>query len=213
MEVAEMTQEAPVDLQTPFAKNGYEVVRNAVSGDVCKLIETEFQMMADCHNHAYDKAENEYFFGDSQVLNSFCWYSPYWADSLLKILQPKVEEVTGLKLIPCYTYARIYYPGAEMLIHTDRPSCQYSATLTLSAEGDIWPIGFKSRDGRDLSLILPAGDMVVYSGCELQHWRDKYVEGTKQMQVFLHYVDANGPYADHKFDKRPMLGFGHTSKK
>jgi hypothetical protein len=26
------------------------------------------------------------------------------------------------------------------------------------------------------------------------------------MQLFLHYVDKNGPHADWAFDKRPMLG-------
>ena len=29
-----------------------------------------------------------------------------------------------------------------------------------------------------------------------------------QMQCFLHYVNAKGPYADHKYDKRPMMGIG-----
>ena len=38
-------------------------------------------------------------------------------------------------------------------------------------------------------------------------------EGAWQTQVFLHYVDKNGPYGDFcKFDSRPALGLPHTTK-
>ena len=37
--------------------------------------------------------------------------------------------------------------------------------------------------------------------------------GAWQTQVFLHYVDKNGPYGDFcKFDSRPALGLSHTTK-
>ena len=37
--------------------------------------------------------------------------------------------------------------------------------------------------------------------------------GAWQTQVFLHYVDKNGPYGDFcKFDSRPSLGLPHTMK-
>jgi hypothetical protein len=48
------------------------------------------------------------------------------------------------------------------------------------------------------------GDGVLYSGCDIEHWRNKcdgppdYYSG----QVFLHYVRANGPYAEYAGDKR-----------
>jgi hypothetical protein len=47
--------------------------------------------------------------------------------------------------------------------------------------------------------------MLVYNGTELNHWREEY-QGSEQMQCFLHFVDANGPYADYKYDNRPMVG-------
>lgn len=52
---------------------------------------------------------------------------------------------------------------------------------------------------------MKVGDAVLYRGCEVHHWRKKYKEGQWQAQVFLHYVDANGPHAEWKFDKRPGL--------
>ena len=52
---------------------------------------------------------------------------------------------------------------------------------------------------------MNVGDAVVYKGCELYHWREKYIEGQWQAQVFLHYVDANGPHAQEKYDRRNKL--------
>ena len=48
--------------------------------------------------------------------------------------------------------------------------------------------------------------MLVYSGCELEHWRNAF-EGNVCVQTFLHYNDANGKFGkENTFDKRPMLG-------
>ena len=48
--------------------------------------------------------------------------------------------------------------------------------------------------------------MLIYSGCELEHWREPF-EGNVCSQVFLHYNHANGPYATtNLYDKRPILG-------
>ena len=48
--------------------------------------------------------------------------------------------------------------------------------------------------------------MLVYSGCELEHWREAF-EGNVCVQTFLHYNDANGRFGkENIFDKRPMLG-------
>ena len=65
-------------------------------------------------------------------------------------------------------------------------------------EGKIWPIFITNT-----AVMLEEGDAVLYKGCEVEHWREPYTEGTKQAQVFLHYVDANGPYTEWKNDKIP----------
>jgi hypothetical protein len=61
-------------------------------------------------------------------------------DSLLEQLLPNFEIASGKKLYPTYAYARLYAPGEELKIHTDRPACEISATLTLGFEGNPWPI-------------------------------------------------------------------------
>ena len=57
-----------------------------------------------------------------------------------------------------------------------------------------------------MRVDLKVGDMLIYSGCELEHWRETF-QGNVCSQVFLHYNHANGPFATANiFDKRPMLG-------
>lgn len=128
-------------------------------------------------------------------------------DSLLEQLTPNMETATGKKLYPTYAYARWYAPGDELKIHKDRPACEISATITLGFEGGQWPIyvGNNSDKSDARQINMNVGDAVVYKGCELYHWREKYIEGQWQAQVFLHYVDANGPHAQEKYDRRNKL--------
>jgi predicted 2-oxoglutarate/Fe(II)-dependent dioxygenase YbiX len=147
-------------------------------------------------------------------------------DSLLEQLTPHFELASGKRLFPTYAYARLYKPGEVLKVHTDRPSCEISATLTLGFEGDVWPIYMADytddkKKGEKLKVPdeqgeykyvtniskvkMKVGDAVLYRGMDKVHWRDKYKEGDWQAQVFLHYVDADGPHAEWKYDKRPRL--------
>jgi predicted 2-oxoglutarate/Fe(II)-dependent dioxygenase YbiX len=127
-------------------------------------------------------------------------------DSLLEQLLPNFEFACGKRLLPTYAYARLYAPGDELKIHTDRPACEISATLTLGFDGDVWPIFMGSQDKTSASKIeMGVGDAVLYRGMDVHHWRNPYTEGKWQAQVFLHYVDADGPHAEWKYDKRPKL--------
>ena len=141
-------------------------------------------------------------------------------ETLLVKMLPVMAKETGLDLIPTYSYARIYKKGDELKRHKDRPSCEISTTLNLG--GDPWPI-FIDGTGADTvideyknihkpnapkgtKVLLEVGDMLVYSGCELEHWREPF-KGTTCGQVFLHYNHVNGPFAEkNRFDRRPMLG-------
>jgi hypothetical protein len=140
-------------------------------------------------------------------------------ETLMLKCQPEMEKVTGLKLYPAYTYARIYKKGDELKRHKDRFSCEISTTMNLA--GDDWPIylepdpkkggikpgvGYVSDNTKGIKVDLKPGDMLVYSGCELEHWREKF-KGKECVQVFLHYNNRKTPGAkDNMFDKRPHLG-------
>ena len=193
-----------------FKENGFEVVRNVIEPQLLEHLKTEFEMIRYVSFFISEK-KNQYSFGDDQSPNSFSIYSAICFESLSIILNNKMNEVTDLKLFPTYTYARIYYDGATLKPHTDRPSCEYSTTICIDST-DLWNFYIKGKDDETKILKLNPGDMCVYSGCELEHWREPY-KGTQQIQCFLHYVNSNGPYKDYKFDKRPMMGIESTLEK
>lgn len=186
-----------------WEKEGFVVVKGAIPKEVCRLLADQFKMFRD---NALLHNPDKLAFNDTQIPLSFSHYGFYGFEALLQgLIHDVAEAKTGLTLYPCYSYARVYYHGADMEIHKDRESCQISATCCIETDGTDWPIGFVKRNGKRVYISQKPGDIIVYSGCELEHWRDAYT-GQEQVQTFLHYVDANGPYADFKFDKRPMLG-------
>tara|TARA_Y100001938_G_scaffold150354_1_gene240896 strand:- start:313 stop:855 length:543 start_codon:yes stop_codon:yes gene_type:complete len=128
-----------------------------------------------------------------------CGDTKFYKDSLMQVfLKSKkkiLEKNINLKLHETYTFWRCYTYGADLKKHKDRPSCEISVTVFIGSDGEHeWPI---YMDGKKVNLT--PGDGVIYRGCDIEHWREPY-EGDYHMQVFLHYVDANGKYANHKGD-------------
>ena len=177
-----------------FKNNGYVILDNALSKEQCKeLSDYMFQMFDD------SKTEK-----DAQCPYSDSIYGAPKFDELLQSMAKPIGDHIGKKLLPTYTYCRIYRPGEVLKMHKDRPSCEYSATLTLGYEGKhVWPI-FMDEEKR-IKLELEVGELVVYDGCNVAHWRPEY-KGTWQVQLFLHYVDAEGQYKDHYADGRKEFG-------
>jgi len=129
---------------------------------------------------------------DAQSPGMFAVYKDANMSFLHATLQPRMEEITGLSLLPTYTYARVYRPGAILNPHRDRPACEVSGTLLVGANySPTWPLFI---DGAE--VVQEPGEMAVYRGCEVEHWREP-MEGPPDayhVQLFVHYVDADGPY-------------------
>ena len=130
---------------------------------------------------------------DPQVPNSAAHYGLPVCNTLLGLLCEKVSEAAGKKLKPTYSYCRVYRKGNTLAPHKDRPSCEYSVTLNLS-QTHKWPIFMGPR-----SVDLRPGDACLYRGCDIEHSRKEF-KGDEYIQVFLHYVDADGPYRDYVHD-------------
>ena len=144
--------------------------------------------------------------GDHQAPNSHSVYGDPAFDMAMAMSTQDISHIVGKRLIPQYSYARIYKKGSVLERHSDRPECQYSVTLCLGGEfNEIWPIWINDYAGKSHKVLLSMGDMVVYHGTELEHWRDKF-EGNAQYQLFMHYVDADGEYKDRIYDGRSNLG-------
>jgi hypothetical protein len=186
-----------------FENLGFAVIRNIINEETAKLLAIEFNMLRDNYffNNLIDTASIG-FKSDEQVPISFSWYASYSSESLLTLVQPKIELAIGKTLYPSYSYARIYYTGAELPRHVDRYNSDYAATVTISVdETESWPIYIKDFNGIENELHLAVGDACVYYGNKLEHWRNTF-QGKKQIQFFLFYVLNE----QDKFERRPMLG-------
>lgn len=191
---------------TQFSELGYEIVENAIEKQTAELLSHSMQMARDVFYFENRLPPEEIGYQNDTLVDK-CWYvySLYPFESLLKMMLPIVERVTGKTLYPTYSYARIYYQDAVMPPHIDRPSCEYSATVTIDIDEEPWDIWIKDLKGVERPIKLDVGSMCVYMGTKCLHWRDKY-SGKRQIQAFLHYVDANGKYYNQMYDGRVMLG-------
>ena len=189
-----------------FEEKKYLVVKNVLNTETVSLLQIQTQMLENVMCYNYNTIPALFPFGDKQTKNSFSYYGALFTDSLLLLLQPIMEQSVGRKLFPTYSYMRIYYKDGALEKHTDRPSCEFSATLCIKCDAETpWPIFFQDPTGKEVSLTLKEGDMCIYKGDELPQWREP-CQYDKHIQFFLHYVEANGKYSDFKFDKRLQLG-------
>ncbi|HKX92399.1 MAG TPA: hypothetical protein VJM15_08255 [Sphingomicrobium sp.] len=130
-------------------------------------------------------------------------------------LTPVAAEVAGCELVPTYAYFRAYQEGDKCLVHSDRQACEHSLSLTLHlADERPWALSVERRriaqreaiapdfgEQEYTSLPMKAGDAVMYRGVEHRHGRLEPNPNTWSAHLFLHWVDAHGPYADHAFDR------------
>jgi len=205
--------------------NKYQVIKNAIGYDLANFIFNYFLLKRDAVKYMYENniTYDNGMLGtwtDQQIPNTYSHYADHVMETLLMKTLPVMQKETGLELVPTYSYARAYKKGDILKRHKDRPSCEISTTIHLG--GDQWsifidPTGsnnvideykniMKPDAPQGVKVDLDVGDMLVYSGCELEHWREEF-QGNVCVQVFLHYNHINGQFAEkNKFDKRPMLG-------
>ena len=209
-----------------FKTKKYQVIKGALSKELANFIFNYMMLQRDAvdfmmKNNKVNPVNP--FIGtrtDQQIPGAYSKYADWVMETLLLYMIPIMKQRTGLELIPTYSYTRLYEKGNILKRHKDRPSCEVSTTLHLG--GDEWPIYLdptgqnfvvdeyknihKPNAPKGVRVDLKVGDMLIYSGCDLEHWRDPF-QGNICSQVFLHYNHANGPFAKTNFlDKRPILG-------
>ena len=144
------------------------------------------------------------FGGDCQVPNTPYAYGDPAFDGLLEYLRPRIEEHSGLSLSPTYSYFRMYKHGDTLERHRDRPACEISVSLNIGqVPSTPWPF-YVEGNMEPYSALLSPGDALLYRGIDVFHWREPF-QGNHLVQVFLHYVDRDGPHADQRFDGRMTL--------
>lgn len=214
------------EIQEFFEKNKFVVIKNFLPSDL-SLVSYEYcKIRVKRADWIYTNSKDDYrmdldgAFGDGQISNSYNCYADPLMESLLLLTTPKVEEFTGLKLSPQYSYWRLYQTGDVLERHIDRGSCEISTTICLGANNlnvdkEIypnyhWPMFIKDMNGQELPAALEPGDMIIYRGCEVEHWREEF-KGLNQAQVFLHYNIVDGKF-NYKFDGRSDIGLPLMAK-
>ena len=219
-----------------FKKDKYAVIKQAIPKELAEFLYNYFLMKKQVAQTCLESKFISPFetllgrWDDQQVPNTYSHYSDIAMETLMLKCLPLMEKTTGLKLVPTYSYARIYKKGDVLPRHKDRSSCEISTTLHLG--GDEWPIfmdptgatfaiygkiesDMTVRPGapKGIKIDLKPGDMLLYRGQDLEHWRKKF-KGKDCAQVFLHYNDRNMPGAKkNMFDKRPHLGLPNWFKR
>jgi hypothetical protein len=188
-----------------FKENGYCILRSAISDELRDII-TQYALFDEMQDYSADK---------NQVIGAHSKYADPAMESILLHLHSIMEANTGLTLHPTYSFYRVYRSGDELKAHRDRPSCEISATLCFNySYNDAeyqWPMYINDHN---TAADLRPGDMLIYRGYDLTHWREKFnpPEDSWHVQGFFHYVDVNGPYADYKNDRRDTIGESRTKK-
>jgi|TARA_R100000656_G_scaffold108813_1_gene80893 hypothetical protein len=216
-----------------FKKKKYQLIKKVISKDMAHFIYGYFLMkrrvtkkfLEDRYISPFEEGWGTWT--DAQVPNTYSHYGDLVMEALLQKVKPKMEKETKLKLVPTYSYARIYKKGDKLRRHKDRFSCEVSTTLHLG--GDPWSIFLDPTGGdfvideqkeihkpnapKGIKVDLKPGDMLIYLGCELEHWREVF-QGQNCAQVFLHYNQIHSPGAiENRFDRRPFLGLPAWFKK
>ena len=180
-----------------FEQQGYLVIKQFIPRLMCAYIAKNIGVL---------EANSRLSFGDTQVAKAFSGGSPAVTETLLDLMTPVLSQTLSCELYPTYSYLRIYVKGAELAKHTDRNSCEISATLPIEYESaGVWPLCIEI-DGEAKKIELEPGDALIYKGIQIPHWREPF-DGERQVQIFLHYVRKDGPYSEFKFDQRPELTY------
>jgi hypothetical protein len=210
-----------------FEKNGYLVIKNLWNPE--ELYHPLPQERGQINYWGKNIDQFNYNPLEQQVEGSL---ARYWHPQYRQIhtgIRLKLEEALGRKLYNTYYYDRYYFPGQELTKHADRDACEISVTVHISTNlEEPWPIWIKTPDtytdktkkeilvtGENHSVVLGAGDGMVYKGCERPHWREPMPteykktwygkkipkEGSYYHQIFFHYCLQDGQRAHCAWDR------------
>jgi len=207
----------------------YKIIKKAISTELAEFLTSYFflkkKVLQTFLKSKYISPYNSEWgtLSDSQHSNTYCHFADMAMETLLERLKPQMEKIMGHSLLCTYSYARLYKKGDVLERHKDRFSCEISTTMFLG--GDPWSIYLNPnpkqgvlKDGqyihsgaKGIKVDLKQGDMLVYRGSDLEHWREEF-PGENCCQVFLHYNKDTPKNKKNEYDGRPHLGLPQLFK-
>ena len=205
-----------------FHENRFVVLRNFIPKDIINMTLDTWKTI-----EANPDYKDAFFHREEETTNNSpksslgksegCYKFPP-AVALHRWLRDNLRDVIDMELVETYSYTRTYDRGAYLKSHTDRPSCEISATICLDYKSDdntpwkIWVQNDRNyiddavRDQPSLfeisqkpvigkrkgcvAVSLEIGDVLLYQGPNIPHWRDTFL-GDYSSHMFLHFINAN----------------------
>lgn len=204
-------------IEGDYHQDGYATIRGLVPREVALNLFKQLQMDLQSAGKSFDT------FVQSQPLSrhptveiSGHFYRPL--TTFLWGLTPTISHLTGADVLPSYDYFRIYQKDDICRVHSDRPSCEHSLSLTLAYSDDVpWPLEMGSvrvdselpcvedfGDEPHVSVAMQPGDAVLYRGIDLRHGRTMPNPNRWSAHLFLFWVERGGAFAEHAFDEQRL---------
>lgn len=204
-------------IEGDYSKDGYATIRGLVPPEVASNLFKQVQMDLTAAGKSFQTFAQAQPLSKHQTVDiSGHFYRPL--TTFLWGLTPIISELTGADLLPSYDYFRIYQRDDICRVHSDRPSCEHSVSLTLAySDGKPWPLEVGSipvsgegpcvedfGDEPYFSVEMQPGDAVLYRGIDLRHGRMTPNPNQWSAHLFLFWVERGGPFAQHAFDEERL---------
>jgi hypothetical protein len=196
-----------------YNKDGHAIIRGLVPPEVALNLFKQIKIdLAGAGKSFADYAQSHPLSRQQTVDISGHFYRPL--TTFLWGLTPIISELTAADLLPSYDYFRVYQKDDICRVHSDRPSCEHSVSLTLAySDGMPWPlqVGSIRVNGEEpctenfggeafSSIEMQPGDAVLYRGIDLRHGRTQPNPNRWSAHLFLFWVERGGKFEQHAFD-------------
>ena len=204
-------------IEGDYKQNGYATIRGLVPPEVAAIILKQIQIDLGAAGRSFETFAKTHPLSNQHTIDiSGHFYRPL--TTFLWGLTPIIGEITGADLLPSYDYFRIYHKDDVCRVHSDRPSCEHSVSLTLAYSDNVpWPLSVGSQPvssegpcfddfGEEpfSSVEMQPGDAVLYRGMDLRHGRILPNPNQWSAHLFLFWVERNGKFRQHAFDEERL---------
>lgn len=202
-----------------YARDGCALIRGLLAPEICNAFLQRLKLDLDRPEAPLGQRTQSHTLLKREAVEVYGFHYPPML-ALLWGLTPVIADLVGRPLLPTYDYLRLYREGDVCRVHTDRPACEHSVSLTLDySDGVPWPLEVgKDRiaepkpvavddfEGASFAAFaMEPGDAVLYEGVHHRHGRITPNPNGWSAHLFLHWVDRDGPYARQAFDGNAEL--------
>ena len=200
-------------IEGDYGRDGYALVKELIPEAVARAFLAQMRRALKADSFALDQSPLIPVL-NRPALDVYSQQFPFMR-TFLWGLTPAMETITGARLVPTYDYFRVYRQGDVCKVHSDRPACEHSLSLTLGySDGLPWPLEMGREaiaapqevadtfgEAAVSSLAMEVGDAVAYRGAEHRHGRVNPNPNRWSAHLFLHWVASDGEHAAEAFDK------------